>query len=124
MLSITETLPPYFVYICLIVIPFSIYFAGLMTKLAVFTGERMDQAALVFNLEDPNSVCKNLADIPAGMEGASGVLFNGEPIYCGSVTFSDKCDCYKYDKTSGWLPIPTLQYCRTYSGHAKLGHQG
>ena len=56
-----------------------------MTKLLVATGNYLKSVEIV-NLdgEKPNLVCDNLPDLPLGLEGATGNLFEDEiPIICG-----------------------------------------
>ena len=56
-----------------------------MTKLLVATGNYLKSVEIV-NLdgEEPNLVCDNLPDLPLGLEGATGNLFEDEiPIICG-----------------------------------------
>ena len=98
------------------------YISGL-TKLAVFTGYDGDQRVFVIDLEDPNNVCKNLADVPVKVRSASGILFDDSvPMFCGGYYSGSKCDCFGY-KQSEWVSYPAISPCRDHSASAALTDQ-
>ena len=100
------------------------YISGL-TKLAVFTGYEgnYDQRVFVIDLEDPNNVCKNLADVPVKVRSASGILFDDSvPMFCGGYYSGSKCDCFGY-KQSEWVSYPAISTCRYLSASAALTDQ-
>ena len=98
------------------------YISGL-TKLAVFTGYEVDQRVFVIDLEDPNNVCKNLADVPVKVRSASGILFDDSvPMFCGGYYSGSKCDCFGY-KQSEWVSYPAISTCRYLSASAALTDQ-
>ena len=94
--------------------------------MAVFTGYKYESDTRVFviDLEDPSNKCKNLADVPVKVEGASGILFDSNPMFCGG--FSDEleatCDCFTYEQ-SEWVSVVPMPTCRWYSGSAALVNQ-
>ena len=101
------------------------YISGL-TKLAVLTGYdggNYDQRVFVIDLEDPNNVCKNLADVPVKVRSASGILFDDSvPMFCGGYYSGYKCDCFGY-KQSEWVSYPAISTCRYLSASAALTDQ-
>ncbi len=56
-----------------------------MTKLLVATGNYLKTVEIInLDPEKPHLVCDNLPDLPIGLEGATGNLFESEtPIICG-----------------------------------------
>ncbi len=56
----------------------------------------------VIDLSDPSVTCNNLPDLPNGLKGPTGQLFNKTlPILCGGVEFDrskDLCECFAYVK--------------------------
>ena len=54
----------------------------------------------VIDLEDSSKVCENLPDLPNGLKGPYGQLFNKTtPIVCGGVEVEaskDLCECYAF----------------------------
>jgi hypothetical protein len=88
-----------------------------MTKLIVFSGSNFDKFVEVVNLDEsePGKTCINLPDIPMGVQGASGVLFNqSEPIYCGGSNGTNVCSCYTL-RENKWHFNTSLSVCRSFS---------
>ena len=87
--------------------------------MAVFTGitevtEALDERVFVIDLEDPTNVCKNLANVPLGVTGASGILFdNSKPFYCGGFVSGVEidCECFVYEQNE-WVSVGSMQTCR------------
>ena len=96
------------------------YIAGL-TKLAVFTGHPgADPRVFVIDLENPNNVCKNLANITVDVYDTSGILFDDSlPMFCGGQLRGHgySCDCFAY-KQSEWVSYPGISPCRGLSASA------
>ncbi len=91
-----------------------------MTKLLVFSGYNLHKSVEVINLDEskPAKTCDNLPDIPLGVRGASGVLFNkSEPMYCGGSNGTTLCNCYVL-REHEWQSIASLSICRRFSASA------
>jgi hypothetical protein len=88
-----------------------------MTKLLVAAGNTHDylKSVEVVNLDESNPAltCDNLPDLPIGLDGATGALFQGTtPIICGGYNFGYYyCDCYALQNGS-WNPIASLKECK------------
>lgn len=91
-----------------------------MTKLLVASGFGFLDSVEVVNLDElnPGMTCDNLQNLPFGIEGATGQLFQGErPIICGGIKSSrwvDLCDCFEL-KGGSWVSIASLSECRRYT---------
>jgi len=91
-----------------------------MTKLLVASGEGYLDSVEVVNLDEfnPGLTCDNLQNLPYGIAGATGQLFQGErPIICGGYKISrwvDSCDCFEL-KGGSWVSIASLPECRRYT---------
>ncbi len=77
-------------------------FSG-FNRLLVATGKKGDlQNVEIINLEDPNKICNDLPDLPHGLKGPTGQLFNRTlPIVCGAIELDpteDSCECYSFVK--------------------------
>jgi N-acetylneuraminic acid mutarotase len=94
-----------------------------LTKLIVFAGQKGSnyvKSVEVINLKEsePSKMCVNLPDIPLGVEGASGVLFNQyEPMYCGGFNGTNLCNCYVL-REHEWQSTARLSVCRRYTASA------
>jgi len=71
------------------------------SKLLVATGRKGTLTSVeVLNLEDPAQTCENLPDLPSGLKGPTGQLFNKTtPIICGGVELEaskDLCECFAF----------------------------
>jgi hypothetical protein len=69
----------------------------------------------VINLDEanPGQKCENLPDLPTGLKGPTGQLFNKTtPIICGAI--DDLCDCFQLVKVSlllrTWVEIHKTSY--------------
>ena len=88
-----------------------------MTKLIVAAGNTYDylKSVEVVNLDESNLdlTCDNLPDLPIGLDGATGGLFEGTtPIICGGYNFGYYyCHCYALQNGS-WNPIASLNECK------------
>ena len=90
------------------------------SKLAIFTG--YDEGVYVIDLEDPSNNCKNLTDVPVKVYGASGILFDSKPMFCGGNDGPAECDCFEYEQ-SQWWSVAAMPTCRWLSGSASLINQ-
>jgi len=88
-----------------------------MTKLLVASGRGFLDSVEVVNLDElnPGLTCDNLQNLPFGIEGATGQLFQGQrPIICSGEKSSpvmDLCDCFEL-KGGSWVSIASLSKCR------------
>ncbi len=75
----------------------------------------------VVNLDEtnPNVTCKNLPDMPLGLWGATGQLFQGKtPIICGGGNGADyRSDCHSF-KNGTWNQIASLSEQKYWSASA------
>ena len=96
-----------------------------MTKLLVASGVDYLTSVEVVNLDEtyPDLICNNLQDLPQGIQGATGQLFQGSrPIICGGIKaerYVDACDCFEL-KSGRWVPIASLSECRQYAPSLNL----
>ena len=79
---------------------FQLYLFTEFTKLLVATGKKGTLITVeVINLDEanPGQKCDNLPDLPTGLKGPTGQLFNKTtPIICGAI--DDLCDCFQLIK--------------------------
>jgi len=85
-----------------------------LTKLLVVSGYGLKSVEVV-NLDEntPNLVCSNLPDVPIGLQGLTGQLYQGsKPILCGGRNSSNitQCGCFLYENRS-WNNIADLAEC-------------
>jgi hypothetical protein len=88
-----------------------------MTKLLVASGDGFLDSVEVVNLDElnPGMTCDNLQNLPFGIEGATGQLFQGQrPIICGGYKSSELCDCFEL-KGGSWVSIASLSECRHFA---------
>ena len=75
----------------------------------------------VVNLDEtnPNVTCKNLPDMPLGLWGATGQLFQGKtPIICGGGNGADyRSDCHSFENGT-WNQIASLTEQKYWSASA------
>ncbi len=96
-----------------------------MTKLLIASGVDCLTSVEVVNLNEsnPDLICNNLQDLPEGIQGATGQLFQGNrPIMCGGVKaerYLDSCDCFEL-KSGRWASIASLSECRQYAPSLEL----
>ena len=95
-----------------------------MTKLLVASGRGYLASVEIINLDEssPEQTCNSLPDLPFGLEGSTGQLYQGSrPIICGggmiSTSWSDYCDCYEYEGGK-WKSIASLGECKRYPSSA------
>ena len=94
----------------------------------VFTGfaegPYLDTQVFVVDLEDPSNICKNMADVPVKVVGASGILFDSKPIFCGGYNNWPEvsCECFTNEQ-SQWVSVAPLPTCREDSASAGFYHE-
>jgi len=78
----------------------------------------------VIDLEDPTKTCADLPDLPTGLKGPTGQLFNKTiPIVCGGIEVDhskDYCDCYSFIRgekagEGEWVTYSSPKECGTYA---------
>ena len=98
-----------------------------MTKLLVASGLGFLDSVEVVNLDEfnPGLTCDNLQDLPYGLSGSTGQLFQGErPIICGGYdrSIAAICDCFEL-QAGTWVSIASLSECRGYAPSSSLSVQ-
>ena len=94
-----------------------------MTKLLVATGQNGYQKSVeVVNLDEsnPDLICDNLPDLPLGVRGATGQLYQGSiPIICGGFDDSYRSECHSLENGI-WSPVANLSSGKGFMSSALL----
>jgi hypothetical protein len=79
-------------------------------------GNKKDGKVDILDLENPNSTCWRLKNVPLNPPGSVGFLdFHGRPVICGGIDTNILKNCYSFDKAKIWNPYSNFTYPRAYA---------